>query len=190
MPGRFAHQERPASQGLPRQLAYPHDAHGKEPGDQLPENKFRNKRNRITDTHRQWIEKRYHDGWAKGYADEHVKIFRREDFAYHKVKVVFWQTDENDQPAIITERYEKTFTAANVAREQAFYDSDLTFLINLKSEGGEKVVELALTPKDNASRKLKAALGDQPEILFVNGRTVTTCKMTNTFRTARTSKRS
>ena len=92
----------------------------------------------------------------------HVKIFRREDFAYHKVKVVFWQTDENDQPAIITERYEKTFTAANVAREQAFYDSDLTFLINLKSEGGEKVVELALTPKDNASRKLKAALGNRP----------------------------
>ena len=47
---------------------------------------FGNKRNRMTDAHRQWIEERYRKGWAKGYADEQVKIFRREDFAYHKVK--------------------------------------------------------------------------------------------------------
>ena len=50
-----------------------------------------------------------------------MKIFRREDFAYHKVGVVFWQTDENDQPAIVTEPYEKSFTAANVVRELEFY---------------------------------------------------------------------
>ena len=61
---------------------------------------FGNKRNRITDAHRAWIEERYRDGWKKGYADEQVKIFRREDFAYHKVSVVFWQFDEHDQPAI------------------------------------------------------------------------------------------
>src|SRR5881397_539146 len=67
---------------------------------------FASKRNRMADAHRQWIEERYRDGWAKGYADEQVKIFRREDFAYHKVSVVFWQTDEHDQPAIVTERYE------------------------------------------------------------------------------------
>ena len=36
---------------------------------------FANKRNRITDAHRAWIEERYRDGWAKGYADEHVKDF-------------------------------------------------------------------------------------------------------------------
>ena len=76
---------------------------------------FGNKRNRITDGHRAWIEERYRDGWAKGYADEHVKILRREDFAYHKVIVVFWQSDENDQPAIVTEPYEKAFTAANAS---------------------------------------------------------------------------
>ena len=74
---------------------------------------FGNKRNRITDAHRAWIEERYRNGWKKGFADEQVKIFRREDFAYHKVSVVFWQTDENDQPAIVTEPYEKAFTAAN-----------------------------------------------------------------------------
>jgi type I restriction enzyme M protein len=64
---------------------------------------FGNKRNRITDAHRAWIEERYRDGWKKGYSDEQVKIFRREDFAYHKVSVVFWQFGEDDRPATITE---------------------------------------------------------------------------------------
>ena len=81
---------------------------------------FGNKRQRITDAHRAWIEERYTKGWAKGFADEQVKIFRREEFAYHKVSVVFWQTDEHDQPAIITEPYEKTFAAANVKRNRTF----------------------------------------------------------------------
>src|SRR5262249_14036591 len=58
---------------------------------------FGNKRHRITDTHRAWIEQYYNQGWARGYTDEHVKLFQREDFAYHKVSVVFWQTDERDQ---------------------------------------------------------------------------------------------
>ena len=77
---------------------------------------FASKRNRMTDAHRAWIEERYRDGWAKGYTDEQVKIFQREDFAYHKVSVVFWQTDEQDKPAIVTEPYEKAFTAANVKK--------------------------------------------------------------------------
>ena len=67
---------------------------------------FGNKRNRITDAHRAWIEERYFNGWGKNFSDEQVKIFRREDFAYHKVGVVFWQTDENDQPAIVIGPYE------------------------------------------------------------------------------------
>ena len=93
---------------------------------------FGNKRNRMTDAHRAWIEERYRNGWVEGYADEEVKIFRCEDFSYHKVSVVFWQTDENDQPAILTERYERTFTAANLKKEQAFYASDLEFRVTLK----------------------------------------------------------
>ena len=84
---------------------------------------FGNKRNRITDAHRAWIEERYRDGWKQGYADEHVKIFQRKDFAYHKVSVVFWQTDEKDKPAIVTEPYEKAFTAANLKKEQEFYEA-------------------------------------------------------------------
>jgi type I restriction enzyme M protein len=128
---------------------------------------FGNKRNRITDTHRAWIEDRYRDGWKKGYSDEQVKIFRREDFAYHKVSVVFWQFDEKDQPATITEPYDKTFSAANLKKEQEFYESDLTFRIRLKDGKGEKVQTLLLRPKDKAAEKFKELMEDKPEVLGV-----------------------
>lgn len=129
---------------------------------------FGNKRNRITDAHREWIERRYHDGWKKGFSDEHVKIFRREDFAYHKVSVVFWQFDENDKPAIITEPYEKAFTAANLKKEQEFYDSDLTFRVRLKTGRTEKTETLTLTPKDSAAKKFKTLMADDPKVLAVD----------------------
>jgi type I restriction enzyme M protein len=128
---------------------------------------FGNKRNRMTDSHRQWIEERYHKGWKSGFDDEHVKLFTKEDFAFHKVKVVFWQTDEFDQPGMITEPYAKTFTAANLAKEQAFYDSDLKFRIRIKTAKTEEIVDLVVKAADSASKKLKATLGDRPEILSV-----------------------
>jgi len=128
---------------------------------------FGNKRNRMTDAHRQWIEDRYHKGWKPGFDAEHVKIFREKDFAFHKVKVVFWQTDEHDQPAIITEPYEKAFTAANLAKEQTFHDSDLTFRVRVKADSKEKTMEFVLKPADSAAKKFKMALGDRPEILSV-----------------------
>ncbi|MBI5589133.1 MAG: SAM-dependent DNA methyltransferase [Deltaproteobacteria bacterium] len=128
---------------------------------------FGNKRNRMTDTHRQWIVERYHKGWEPGFDDEHVKLFREKDFAFHKVKVVFWQTDEYDQPAIITEPYEKAFTAANLAKEQAFYDSDLTFRVRVMADSKEKIVEFVLKPTDSAAKKFKVALGGRPEIISV-----------------------
>jgi type I restriction enzyme M protein len=129
---------------------------------------FGNKRNRITDTHRAWIEERYRDGWKKGYADEHVKIFQREDFAYHKVSVVFWQSDENDKPATISEPYEKAFTAANAKKELEFYESELTFLVQVKADGEEKTISLPLKPGDDSAKKFKAAFEDRPEILSVD----------------------
>ena len=128
---------------------------------------FASKRNRMTDAHRAWIEERYRDGWAKGYADEQVKIFRREDFAYHKVSVVFWQTDENDKPAIVTEPYEKSFTAATMSKELEYHASDLTFRARVKKAGKESTVTLALTAKDHASKKFKATFEDVQEILSV-----------------------
>jgi type I restriction enzyme M protein len=128
---------------------------------------FGNKRNRITDAHRAWVEERYRDGWKKGYSDEQVKIFRREDFAYHKVSVVFWEFDEDDGPATITEPYEKAFTAANLKKEQEFYESDLTFRIRAKNGRGEKAETLLLRPKDNAAKKYKELMEGKPEILGV-----------------------
>jgi type I restriction enzyme M protein len=128
---------------------------------------FGNKRNRIPDAHRAWIEERCRDGWEQGYADERVKVFRHEDFAYHKVSVVFWQLDEHDKPAIITEPYEKAFTAANLKKEQEFHESELTFRIRVKAEQGEKTVTLVLSPEDSAAKKFKALMEDKPEIVSV-----------------------
>jgi type I restriction enzyme M protein len=130
---------------------------------------FGNKRHRITDAHRAWIEERYIKGWAKGYADEQVKIFPREDFAYHKVSVVFWQTDEHDQPATITEPYEKAFTAANVKKEQDFHESDLTFRVvaRLSKVARPKTIEFTVKAADNAAKKFKEALAGAEEILSV-----------------------
>ncbi len=128
---------------------------------------FGNKRNRMIDTHRDWIEDRYKKGWAKSFADEHVKIFRREDFAYHKVSVVFWQTDEHDKPAIVTEPYEKTFTAANVKKEVDFHESDLSFRVRVKATGKAKTIEFTVKPNDNAANKFKEAMADADEIVSV-----------------------
>lgn len=119
---------------------------------------FSQKRNRMTDAHRQGIEERYRNGWEDGYSDDNVKIFvnngEQKDFAYHKVSVVFWQIDENDKPAIITEKYEKSFTAANIAREQAFYDSELEFNLGLtdKESGCYAIVAFTLQPEDSFSK--------------------------------------
>ncbi|MBI1817107.1 MAG: SAM-dependent DNA methyltransferase [Deltaproteobacteria bacterium] len=128
---------------------------------------FASKRNRMTDAHRQWIEERYREGWAKGYTDEQVKIFQREDFAYRKVGVVFWQTDEQDKPAIVTEPYGKAFTAPNVTKELEFHASDLTFSVRVKAADGEKTITLAIPPNDNAAKKFRTVLADRPEILSV-----------------------
>ena len=128
---------------------------------------FGNKRNRMTDAHRAWIEEHYRDGWKSGYIHEQVKIFRREDFAYHKVSVVFWQFDEHDKPATITEPYEKAFTAANLNKEQNYFESDLTFHVRMKAGEAETTATLTLGPKDNAAKKFRALMDDKPETVSV-----------------------
>jgi len=122
---------------------------------------FASKRNRMTDAHRQWIEERYQQGWKPGYSDENVKLFKTTDFAYHKVEVVFWQTDEHDQPAILTEPYEKAFTSANLKKELSFHDSELTFRVvaRLSKAAKPKTLEFTLKPADNVAKVMTAALG-------------------------------
>ena len=47
---------------------------------------FGNKRNRIADAHREWIEARYRAGWAEGFEDADVKRFNTTDFATAKAR--------------------------------------------------------------------------------------------------------
>jgi len=112
---------------------------------------FGDKRNRIVERHRQWIEKRYQKGWKKGLEDHDVRFFTRADFAFHKVEVVFWQTDERDQPATITEPFPVQFKAANVKTKQAFYDSEMTLHIRVTAPKSKKVhaFDLTLGPEDS-----------------------------------------
>lgn len=128
---------------------------------------FGNKRNRIADIHRQWIETHYRNGWRDDYNCDEVKLFRTTDFAFHRVSVVFWQFDEHDRPATITEPYEKAFTAANLKKEQAFFESDLVFDIRAKVGAGETALRLELAPEDNAAKKLKALLPEGADVLSV-----------------------
>jgi type I restriction enzyme M protein len=128
---------------------------------------FGNKRNRITDAHRAWIEERYREGWKADYSDDCVKIFRSEDFSYHKVSVVYWQLDEHDQPATITEPYENALTAANLRREQDFYDSELVFRVHLRSASKDRHATLSIGREDNAAKMLKTLLADAPEVVSV-----------------------
>ena len=121
---------------------------------------FGSKRNRITEQHRQWIEERYHQGWTEGFADENLRFFTRHDFAFHKVEVVFWQTDEHDQPAIIIEPFPVQFKAANVRTKQEFYASEMTLHIRVLSPktNTPHQFDLTLGPEDNFLGLYKAAI--------------------------------
>ncbi|MFC1788979.1 N-6 DNA methylase [Thermodesulfobacteriota bacterium] len=110
---------------------------------------FGNKRNRILDRHRREIVELYLSKETDDQQNDHVKIFKNKDFAYHKVSVVFWQTDENDEPAWLTEPYTKAFTPANIKKEQQFYESDLDFRIRLKLETVDREISFTLAPEDS-----------------------------------------
>ncbi len=121
---------------------------------------FGSKRNRIVAGHRQWIEDRYQKGWKKGFSDENVRFFTKADFAFHKVEVVFWQTDESDQPAIITEPFPVQFKVANVKSKQDFYASEMTLHIRVTAPKSGKVhaFDLTLGPDDSFVELYKQAI--------------------------------
>ena len=83
------------------------------------------------------------------------------------VSVVFWQFDEHDKPASITEPYEKTFTAANLKKEQEYYDSDLVFRVRKKVGKLEMTEMLTLSPTDSAVKKFKELMKDGAELMSV-----------------------
>ena len=126
---------------------------------------FGNKRNRILNSHRQQIIKLYRSNGADNQQNDLVKIFKTGDFAFHKVGVVFWQTDENDQPAMLTEPYAKAFTPANIKKEQQFYESDLDFRIRLRLDTIEREISFTLGPEENFvkiyEKKVKKAFAEE-----------------------------
>ncbi len=124
---------------------------------------FGYKRNRITDDHRAWIEKQYNHGWDDGYDNENVKIFKTTDFAYHKVAVTFWQTDENDRPMMITEDFDVQLSNSNVKKKFELY-GDLDFVVNLISPEGEKKEYPLQINAD--SKSFEAQLSDLAKVDF------------------------
>lgn len=123
---------------------------------------FGNKRNRMVDRHREWIEERYRS-FEVG---EKCQIFKTTDFAYHKVAVTFWQTDEHDKPAYKTTEFDKAFTLANFKSIQDYYACELEFNIQVVSLKGEKV-SFAMLIKSNETfmtrytKELKALFPDE-----------------------------
>ena len=99
----------------------------------------------------------YQQHWESS-DNKNIKLFKPTDFAFHKVSVVFWQTDEQEQPAFITEPYSKNFTPATVKKEQQFYDSELVFSLNVANGQQIKALELNLQPDDSFSSHYQKAL--------------------------------
>ncbi|WP_295430849.1 N-6 DNA methylase [uncultured Thiodictyon sp.] len=65
------------------------------------------------------------------------------------------------------EKEPKSFSAANLKKEQEFHASDLSFRVQLKVQGEEKTVAFTVTPKDNAAKRFKEALAGAGETLAV-----------------------
>ncbi len=87
---------------------------------------FGNKRNRITEQHRQWIDAQF----AAWQANAACKVFKTSEFAFHKVKVVFWQTDEHAQPMWITEAFDVQLNNGNVQKRFELY-GDMTLYVTV-----------------------------------------------------------
>jgi type I restriction enzyme M protein len=78
---------------------------------------FGNKRHRMTDEHRAWVNQKF-----KSFSeDEFCKLFTNSQFAYHKVYVVFHQTDENGKPMKITEKFSTSLSQSTVKKKFEFY---------------------------------------------------------------------
>ena len=89
---------------------------------------FGNKRNRLSDKHRHWI----HNKFTAWQADEDCKKFRTTDFAFHKVKIVYWQADEQNKPMWIREPLPSQLNNANIKKQVDFY-GDFSLYIAIQS---------------------------------------------------------
>lgn len=133
---------------------------------------FGNKRNRITDDHRTWIQQQF-KAWNE---TETAKQFHTKDFAYHKVEVVFWQEDENGKQMWITEPFDVQLNNGNAKKRADLY-GDMTFYITINDTvkleiayDGSKPLETLIAEtlkkqvkelKDKSVNELKAWFKDQ-----------------------------
>jgi len=116
---------------------------------------FGNKRNRITNDNRQWI----HDQFSAWKKSKYSKIFNTRDFAFHKVKIVFWQADENDKPMWINEAFDTQLSGANVKKKFDLYgDFTLSLKINSPFNAGD-IIEQNL--KIDGEKPFETLLAEQ-----------------------------
>ena len=105
---------------------------------------FGNKRKRMEQVHRDNIYAMYQEFDSC----ENCKVFDTKDFAYHKVAVTFWQTDEDENKAYQTSEFTKALTPASFKVIQEYYREPLVFKI--KGEWlNVKEFEFELTLKAN-----------------------------------------
>lgn len=112
------------------------------------------KRHRLDENHRKWIV----DSFNQRNEDSRCKIFHYRDFAFHKVQVVFWQTDENDQPAFITEKFSTKLNEKNVSDKVVFFGGDAEFFFTITDNFNLAPVEVKFNFKLVAGDKFEKTL--------------------------------
>jgi len=120
---------------------------------------FGNKRNRITELNRNWIIEQY-DNYKQ---TDYCRIIENEGFSYHKLKVVFWQTDENDNPMWITEPFSVQLNNSNVKKKFDLY-GDFEMIVKVKVPNGkEHTLKFTFTGENTFETILKKefAKGDK-----------------------------
>lgn len=117
---------------------------------------FGNKRNRITDTHRQWIHKQF-EVWKE--TDE-SKLFHRTDFAFHKVEVIFWQEDEHGTQLWITEPFDVQLNNSNVKKRFELY-GDFTVHVTVEENGKDLTIDIPYDGTEPFENLMAAALKKQ-----------------------------
>jgi type I restriction enzyme M protein len=141
---------------------------------------FGNKRNRLNDTHRTWI----HDQFGVWEENEYCKKFHYTDFAFHKVKVTFWQEDENEEQMWIEEEFTIQLNNSNIKKAFDLY-GDFTIkvqvndlMIDLTFDGEiafETLLANAIKPlvadfKDKKLNDIKKLLKNQDKSATYNHR--------------------
>ena len=94
---------------------------------------FGQKRHKITPTNRDWISEQY----RLFENNEYSKIFNNFDFAYHKVKIVFWQKDENGESMYVDESFDVGLTNGNVKKKWDLY-GDMEFTLSISTKENEE----------------------------------------------------